>query len=155
MSKILAIIMINRIGDRIQKQLPITQAAYSKGRNTTEHVMAIKLLAEKAISSDDYHIHILMTDMSRAFDTVSRKLLMEDLKEVLNDDELHIIKLLFHHVKLVVKCGTSAGEEFTTHIRVPQGYCLSAILFTIYLANALKEESIPETPISHDHHYAK
>ena len=153
--KILAIIMINRTGDRIQNQIPITQAAYSKGRSTTEHVIAIKLLAEKAISSDDYHIHILMMDMSRAFDTVNRKLLMEDLKEVLNDDELHIIKLLLHDVKLVVRCGTSHGEEFTTHMGVPQGDCLSPILFTLYLANALREESTPETPISHDHQYAK
>ena len=32
--------------------------------------------------------------MIRAFDTVNRRIMMEDLKQVLDPDELHIAKLL-------------------------------------------------------------
>lgn len=67
--------------------------------------MAFKLLAEKAITSADFELYILMKDMSRAFDTVNRKLLMEDLREILEDDELHVCKLLLEDVSLMVRCG--------------------------------------------------
>ena len=111
--------------------------------------MTFKLLAEKAITSADYDIFILMKDMSRAFDTVNRKTLMEDLREILESDELHIAKLLLEDVSLMVRCGTSYGETFKTNIGTPQGDCLSPILFTLYLANALKEDNEPKP---HDDH---
>ena len=56
--KILAIIMIGRVGEKIQNEIPVTQAAYRKGRSTTEHVMAFKPMTEKAITTDDYEINI-------------------------------------------------------------------------------------------------
>ena len=34
--------------------------------------------------------------MSKAFDTVNRKTLVEELSEVLNEDELHIITILLN-----------------------------------------------------------
>ena len=132
------------------KKIPKSQAAYQAGRSTTEHVMAFKLLAEKAITSADFELYILMKDMSRAFDTVNRKLLMEDLREILEDDELHVCKLLLEDVSLMVRCGQSCGETFNTNIGTPQGDCLSPLLFILYLANALK----PEIPVtSSDHTY--
>ena len=143
--KILAIIMIDRVGEKIKEKIPPSQAAYSKGRSTTEHVMAFKLLAEKAVTSADYECFILMKDMSRAFDTVNRKTLMDDLQAVLDPDELHIAKLLLEDVALIVRCGSSHGTEFKTNIGTPQGDCLSPILFTLYLANALKDET-PQNP---------
>ena len=47
--KILAIGVIGRINDKVRKHLiPLTQAAYSEGRSTTELVLTLKLLAEKS-----------------------------------------------------------------------------------------------------------
>ena len=48
-----------------------SQAAYQSGRSTTEHVFAIKLLAEMAITSKDLTIYLLMLDMSKAFYTIN------------------------------------------------------------------------------------
>ena len=151
--KILAIIMLDRVGDKIRRKIPPSQAAYGKGRSTTEHVMAVKLLAEKAITSADYEIFILMKDMSRAFDTVNRKTLMTDLQSVLDPDELHIAKLLLKDVSLTVRCGSVYGEQFKTTIGTPQGDCLSPILFILYLANALRDNhSLPDL---NEHSYSK
>ena len=47
--KILAICMIERTSRKMSRRIPITQAAYQGGRSTTEHVLACKLLAEKAV----------------------------------------------------------------------------------------------------------
>ena len=48
--KILAIIMTSRIKDRIEKEIPPTQAAYRSGRSTNEHVFALKLVVERKIN---------------------------------------------------------------------------------------------------------
>ena len=71
--KIIAICMIRRTSQKLSNTIPITQAAYRACRSTTENVFTFKVLAETAITSKDYETHILMLDMSKAFDTVQRK----------------------------------------------------------------------------------
>ena len=90
--------------------------------------------------------------MSKAFDCVDRKMLIEDLKNIVDQDELHILKILIEDVTLQVKNSKKTGEKFITNVGVPQGDCLSPILFTFYLAQALKSEEIPQDK---DHTYAK
>ena len=150
--KILALIMIKRISVKILGRIPITQAAYQTGRSTTEHVFAIKILTEMATTTSNYTLHLLMLDMSKAFDTVNRKTLFEILSEVLNQDELHIMKVLTEDVTLQVKIEEELGEEIITDTGVPQGDCMSALLFILYLAQALKPEQSTE---DQEHNYAK
>ena len=145
--KILAICMVNRIGEKLLRIIPKSQAAYQSGRSTTEQVFVFKSMAEKAISSNNYNTHILMMDMSKAFDTVKRDILLSDLKMIVDDDELHILKLLIDDVRLVVKCGNSLGVEFSTNVGVPQGDCLSPILFILYLSKALLQDSLYKQPV--------
>lgn len=147
--KILAICLIRRIGSKINENIPIEQAAYRAGRSTTEHAFTFKILAEKAITSKDYKMHISLMDMSKAFDTVRRHQLIEDLRTILSPAELHLIKILIENVKLQVKIGSNLSKEFETKMGVPQGDCLSPILFTLYLAKALEE---PNTT-NKDHTY--
>ena len=95
--------------------------------------------------------------MSKAFDTVDRGTLFEDLKDILNNDELHMISILLNDVKLSVKCGKVTGENFNTNVGVPQGDCLSPVLFTLYLAKALAKEKqqLQHHSVFTDHAYAK
>ena len=93
-----------------------------------------------------------MLDMSKAFDTVQRGTLFEDLKTILNDDELHMISILLKDVQLAIRCGKETGDPFTTNIGVPQGDCLSPVLFTLYLAKALENDKNRRTT---DHQYAQ
>ena len=137
----------------IDKTIPNTQAAYRKGRSTTEHVFAAKILAEKAISSVDYTIHILLLDMSKAFDTVDRKLLMDDFSKIVEEDELHMLNIMLN-VQLAVRCGSVISDFFTTDVGVPQGGAYSANEFTFYLANSLRGTDF-KCPIYDEHSYAQ
>ena len=135
--KILAIAMCRRISDRLIQNIPKSQAAYQGGRGTTEQVFAMRTMAEKAIAAKDYKTHILMMDMSKAFDTVNRSKLMLDLILILDEDEIHMIKILITDVELKVKVGGTIGNGFKTNTGVPQGDCLSPLLFILYLARSI------------------
>ena len=118
--------------------------------------ITIKLLAEKAVTSTDYSAHVLLMDMSKAFDTIHRDKVIEDRRQILKPDELHLVKILIQDVQLSVKVGDKVGRVFTTNVGTPQGDCLSPTLFTLYLAKALKECDPHSTDaVINDHTYCK
>ena len=59
-----------------------------------------KVLCEKAIISENYSINLLLLDMSKAFDTIERGTLIDDLKSTLENDELVLIYILLKDVEL-------------------------------------------------------
>ena len=83
--------------------IPLSQAVYRKGRSTTEHVFAMKILCEKAMTSCDYPTHILLLDMTKEFDTINREHLHRLLLDILDPDELNIMNILLKDVTLQVK----------------------------------------------------
>ena len=136
--KILASCLCKRTDERMDKEIPIQQAAYRPGRSTTEHVFATKMVIERIISSDSEKAYLLLLDMSKAFDTMQRKKLVDDLEKILEPDEIHLIcKML--QVKLAVKCGNKISPFFKTDTGGPQGDSSSAKNFTFYLAKTLQE----------------
>ena len=102
--KLLAVCIMKRINSRLDSAIPISQAAYRKNRLATEHAFATKLIIERTISSTDETLYLLLLDMSKSFDRIQRNELIEGLINVLNQDELHLIRILFD-VKIAVKCG--------------------------------------------------
>ena len=139
--KILSIIMLNRINNKLDKEISCSQTAYRDGRSTTENVYVCKTLVEKALVSNNFDCHLLFLDMNKAFDSVKRNLLLEDLKQVVSSDELHILSLLIQDVNIRVRNGSELGSKFETNLGIPQGDCLSPILFTFFLVNSLKEQN--------------
>ena len=81
-----------------------------------------------------------MLDMSKAFNTVKVAELFRDLK--LDDDEYHIRMIMLKDVVLKVTVEKETGRKVKTSIGVSQGDGLSTLLFTIYLAQALKPKRI-------------
>ena len=49
--------------------------------------------------------------MSKAFDTVERGKLFEILQKILDEDELHLMKVLLQDVKLQVRIGKSDQDK--------------------------------------------
>ena len=65
---------------------------------------------------------------------------MQLLETMLDPDKIHMMKILLKDEKLSVRIGKEFDEKITTNISVPQGDCLSTILFTLYVADSLKRE---------------
>ena len=162
--KVLAVCMKKRIVDKLDAAISPSQAVYRARRSTTELVFAAKVLVEKAITSANYPIHLLMLDISKAFDTLNRSTLMQELVKVLDPDEQHIINVLTN-TQLKIRCGNEKSDAFETDNGVPQGDCVSANLFTFYLAKVLDSNkyddhdycsTIVKLPahITNDHQYA-
>ena len=84
-----------------------------------------------------------MSDMSKAFDTISRKLLFENLEKYIESDEVFYLSILTNKSELKVCVGATIADPFQTLAGIMQGeYCLSAVLFIYYLGKALNTTSI-------------
>ena len=94
----------------------------------------MKLLIEKAITSENYNLIIMMINMSKAFDTINGKTLLEKLETILDESEMRVRK--------------SLGEEIPTNIGVALGDCLSALLSIFFLAKFV--DAVPYLPTRED-----
>ena len=92
--------------------------------------------------------------MSKAFDSVKRTILLDDLKQIVEADELYVLKILIEDVTLQVRNSNKLGNKFETNIGIPQGDCLSPILFTFYLANSLKDQQDCDNNLLTEHNYS-
>ena len=151
--KILSIIMMKRMKTRIQNVIPKCQTAYQSGRSTTEQTFAMKVAAERTITSQNEKLHMIMVDMSKAFDSINCKELLNDFQKIINIDELHIIQLMLN-VNLQVKIKNERSEIFQTDTGTPQGDAKSAIEFILYFANTITEIT-NETTTNKEHDYIK
>ena len=92
-----------------------------------------------------------MLDVSKAFDSINRNQLIEDLRNTIETDELHIISTLLN-VSLSVRCENTLSEVFETDTCAPQGDCPSALQLTYYLAKMLEPATSNQLA---DHPYAE
>ena len=107
-------------------------------------------------------MHLLMLDMSRAFDTIDRGTLLHELSSIIEPDELHLVSLLLTDVQLQVNLNNVKGNIFKPDIGSPQGDCASPIWFIFYLNQALQavksniqQPRNPTLDLCHDHPYHK
>ena len=77
--------------------------------------------------------------MSSAFDAMDRNMLLEETRNIFDNDEWRMIQKLIDGTTLRVRFGNALSKPFETKWGTPQGDCLSPILFTVYLECALKQ----------------
>eukprot|EP00794_Sanderia_malayensis_P009396 gene9397-10384_t len=78
--------------------------------------------------------------MSSAFDTIDRKLLLDILRGILEQDELRLVRFLLSDTNISIKVSGATEEiSFLGNTGTPQGDSLSPVLFILYLETALRE----------------
>ena len=51
--------LIGRIGEKINQQIPLSQAAYRSGRGTSAQVLTMRLMTEKAVTTPGYKVNAI------------------------------------------------------------------------------------------------
>ena len=63
---------------------------------------------------------------------------MKILKEIVDEDELIVIKYLLHNTKLMVLINKGKVTVFETNVGSPPGHGFSRVLFIIYFESILR-----------------
>ena len=137
---------MKRINSRLDSAIPISQAAYRKSKSTTEHVFATKAIIVTIISSTDENVYLLLLNMGKALDSTRKNILVEDLKKALNQDELHLIRIMLD-VKIVAKYGNRKSRFFSAET----GDCASATELSLYPVKSLETTIANETLSLEEH----
>ncbi|GFR86807.1 very-long-chain enoyl-CoA reductase [Elysia marginata] len=78
-------------------------------------------------------------DMSAAFDTINREVLLKILEEIVKEDELRLIQFLLSNTQINTRIHKANIEvPFTSNVGTPQDDGLSPVLFPIYWHMPLK-----------------
>ena len=148
--KTLSLITLNRIRDKVEEYLSANQSGFRPFRSTSDVVWTHRWLAAKTALTD-LEIKITGIDMSAAFDTINRQLLLEILEKFLDDDEIRLVQFLLSDTQISIKVnGATEERPFSSNIGTPQGDSLSPVLFILYLEAALRE--IRDLPGSREDH---
>ncbi len=136
--KTLSLIVLFRIRPAVEQFLPDSQSGFRQYRSTADVVWAHKWMIARIMKARE-ELWILGIDMSRAFDTIDRLLLLAELRTIIDEDSWRIVVALLDHTTLQAKIKNALSEPFETNIGAPQGDSLSPVLFTIYLELAMRE----------------
>ena len=122
-----------------ERWLPSYQAGVRPRRCAHEHLVQLQLEGHKAFKSKEVFLAAFL-DFSKAYDTVSRPLLLHKLRQLGVDGPMLNFLSIFlgrRHSSVQYRSTSSTLQEFTNG--VPQGSPLSPFLFTVYIAQALKQ----------------
>ncbi|GFR73142.1 very-long-chain enoyl-CoA reductase [Elysia marginata] len=132
---------MNRIRPKIETYISHSQSGFRPNRSTSDVVWAHRWLSAKILNTPNLQLNFTGIDMSAAFDTIDRTLLLKTLREIINEDELRIVQFLLSKTTLKLDVninGTNTTQLFTTNVGTPQGDSLSPVLFIIETQRAMR-----------------
>ena len=153
--KVLSKISLTRLKPKFEDYLSPSQCAYRNNRSTTDAIWAYRWILAK-VQEERIVIFVTGIDMSAAFDTIIRSILMAIIDEIGGEDEGRMARILLSDTKLEVRIPGFEGRFiFQSNRGSPQGDSLSGPLFTVYFERALRNvrEEIEHTPPEEDHPY--
>ena len=147
-SKILLIIILNRIINKMEEESTDEQAAYRKGKGCADMLLTIQIIIEK-LTSTKQKASIIFIDYSKAFDTPSHIQLFNIMLQM--GFPQHIVALLqglYIDHTAVIRWNGNQTSPFTIGKGVRQGCIVSPRLFTLYTEQVMREADIHESGIS-------
>ena len=110
-SKIMLIILLNRIRQKVEQELSDCQAGYRANRGTTDMLFVLQIMIEK-IRDSDQEGFITFIDYSKAFDSI----IHSDLFEVMTKMGFprHLISLiatLYHEQKATIRWNNETQSQ--------------------------------------------
>ena len=117
-----------------------TQLGFLKGNRTSDAHIIIRNLIDKYCHKYSSKIYSCFIDLSKAFDTVPRDILLRKLQKVgIKGKIFNIIRLIYTNDSACVKLDGKSTKPFAVNQGVRQGYVLSPLLFNIFMADLVKK----------------
>ena len=110
------------------------QFGYKEGLSTTDAIQKVEEYINKATPDS----HIILMDLSKAFDTINRPLLWTALYK--KGIPIEMIKQIWRghqNTQLMAKTNNQYGPKVINNVGVFQGSAISALLFIIYLDDVM------------------
>lgn len=135
--KILSTITLFRIREAAGNFISITQSGFRTNRSTSDVLWCYQWMIAM---TQKFHmvLRLIGIDMSKAFDSVNRTMLLEALNQFLQPTEVRMIRYLLSTTRLRTRIKGQLGPWFATNAGIPQGDALSPLLFAIYLEVAIR-----------------
>ena len=141
-SKILLVIIVNRMKQKLEQEQPEDQAAYRKGRGTRDMLVCLQVLLEKVIAMDQ-QAFIMFIDYSKAFDSVSHNKLFSIFLDMGFPKHLvTLIQSLYVNQRAKIRWDGEHTEEFEVGKGARQGCILSPYLFVTYTESGMREADV-------------
>ena len=137
--KVFARMLLNRLVPAIADDLlPESQCGFRANRSTTDMVFVLRQLQEKC-REQNKGLYVTFVDLTKAFDTVSRKGLWQILEKVGCPPKfLNMVIQLHDNQRGQVRQRNDLSESFPIDNGVKQGCVLAPTLFTIFFSMMLQ-----------------
>ncbi len=130
--------LLERLQTLVERVLPESQCAFRSERSTMDMIFSLRQLQEKC-REQQMPLYIILIDLTKAFDLVSRNGLFNILLKIGCPPRLHSLIRSFHDdMKATIQYQDSTSEPFDVKSRVKQGCVLAPTLFGIYFSMLLK-----------------
>ena len=147
-SKVLLLIIVERMRQKASQEIPENQAAYKKGRGTRDMLVSLQIISEKILSIGQRE-YIVFIDYSKAFDSVIHSKLFNILLEMGFPRHLvALIQSLYDGQVGTIKWDGKNTPEFPILKGVRQGCIISPHLFNLYTEHIMREADIGEFGVS-------
>ena len=143
-SKIMLYIILERIKEKVERELAEKQAGFRPGGGTGDMLCAIQILIEKLIETRN-EAYIIFIDYSKAFDSVNHSELFTFLSQM--GFPMHIVRLiqaLYTDQEANIRWNGSHTDSFKIGKGVRQGCILSPQLFSTYTEQIMRESNVNE-----------
>ena len=133
LNKLYAILVFQKVRDRVKEFVSWTQAGFIKGRSCANNLWIIRRVSERAIEFN-IPVYCALVDYKGAFDALNRTTLGRVLSLFLSPSMVRRVLCLYFDARALVSVNGTNGPEFELHRGVRQGCPASPSFFTVALA---------------------
>ena len=147
-SKIMLIIILNRLKQKVDFELSDCQAGYRSNRGTIDMLFVLQIIIEKIRNTRD-EAFITFIDYSKAFDSVVHHQLFKVLVDM--GFPTHLVSLianLYENQKATIRWNGDHCEYFNIEKGVRQGCILSPHLFSMYTEQIMRLSELDDEGVN-------